>query len=101
MNKEYKQNIQFYFPLYLAKNIIFCRSFASFNNILFYFIDLFYIIDLILGFFRAFYNFDEILIRNSNDICKHYLNTWFFLDLIAFIPIFSIIKFNKSFESLA
>ena len=85
-----------YFPLYLAKNIIFCRSFASFNNILFYVIDLFYIIDLILGFFRAFYNFDEILIRNSNDICKHYLNTWFFLDLIAFIPIFSIIKFFEN-----
>ena len=82
-----------YFPLYLAKNMYFCRSYMSINNLLFHSIDIIYTIDLILGFFRAFYNFDEILVRNSNKICQHYLDTWFFLDLIASIPIFSIIKF--------
>ena len=66
-----------YFPLYLAKTMFFCRSVLNFNNILFHLIDIIYTIGLILGFFRAYYNFDEILVRNGNKICKSYLNTWF------------------------
>ena len=85
-----------YLPLYLAKNIIFCRSFLNFNNNLFYIIDFIYILDLILGFYRAYYNFDELLVRNSKEICKNYLSSWFFYDLIASIPIFSFIKFFQN-----
>ena len=85
--------ILIYLPLYLAKNIYFCSSFLNINNSVFYFIDLIYIFDIILGFYRAFYNFDELLIRNSNDIFKNYINTWFFCDLITSIPIFSIFNF--------
>ena len=82
-----------YFPLYLAKNISFSHSFYNYNNIMFYIIDFIYIMDFILGFFRAFYNFDELLIRNSSAIFKHYLKGWLIYDLITSVPVFTLIKF--------
>ena len=85
--------ILIYLPIYLAKNISFCHSFLNINNIIFYLIDLIYIIDVVISFFRAYYNFDEILIRKSNDICKHYLKTWLFFDLITSVPVFTLLKF--------
>ena len=38
-------------------------------------------------FFVAFYNFDEILKIDLKNIAKNYLDEWFILDLIAAIPI--------------
>ena len=83
--------ILLYFPLYLAKNNSINDSIFNFNNILFYFIDFIYLLDLVLEFFRAFYNFDEILIRDSHEIFKHYINSWFLFDLITSVPVFSLI----------
>ena len=85
--------ILIYLPLFIAENISFCHSFLNINNIIFYFIDFMFIIDVIISFFRAYYNFDEILVRKSNDMCIHYLKTWFFFDLITSVPVFSLIKF--------
>ena len=83
--------ILLYFPFYLAKNISFNDSIFNFNNILFYFIDFIYILDFVLEFFIAFYNFDEILVRDSYEIFKHYLNGWLLFDLITSVPVFSLI----------
>ena len=83
--------ILIYLPLYIAK-ISFCHSFLNVTNLLFYFIDIMYIFDVIIGFFRAYYNFDEILVRESNEICFHYLRTWFIFDLITSVPVFSLIN---------
>ena len=59
---------------------------------MFYIIDLFYILDFITGFFRAYYNFDEFLIKNQNKICKNYLNNWFVIDFLEAIPLYIILN---------
>ena len=79
-----------YLPLFLAFNFEFCRDRFSVNQLMFYLVDLFYILDLITGFFRAYYNFDEFLIRNRYKIFKNYLNNWFFIDFLEAIPLYII-----------
>ena len=49
-------------------------------------IDSFFIVDFFLGFFRAYFDFDEQLISNNKSIIIHYFKTWFVLDLISGIP---------------
>ena len=57
--------------------------------------DLIYILDLISGFFRAYYNFEEYLIKNNEDILLHYLKGWFFFDFLEAIPFYSIFSINE------
>ena len=78
-------------PFYLAINIDFCRNnsitlFTLINLI----IELLNLVDLFLGFFRAFYNWDEQLVHKHKIIIKQYLSSWFFYDLLASIPFFTI-----------
>ena len=84
--------ILFYLPIYLSKRLFFCQDLTNKNEIIFYFIDVIYIIDLILNFFRSYYNFDEILVKKNVQIFIHYFKTWLFLDIISSIPIYTIIK---------
>ena len=78
----------FYIPLFLGKKDIYCVIYNKFyfsylfNN----FIDIIFIIDLIISFFVAYYNFDEVLIFDLKLIASHYLQTWFYIDLISAIP---------------
>ena len=92
----------FYFPYYLAHDSFMEFSKFNFKNFLFNMIDLFYITDLIISFFRAYYNYEEILMQNYIDMSYHYFKSWFFLDLLAAIPFYSIIFFieknNKNIE---
>ncbi len=83
-----------YIPYFLGSNKIFCiNNKGYFLDI---FIDVIYIFDLILPFFVAFYNFDEILKTHFKDRCINYLTGWFFLDLIEAIPLRTIFKlFDK------
>ena len=60
----------FYLPLFLGYKNNYCRDNLSFESLFFYSIDFIYIIDLMTGFFRAYYNFEEFLIRNNIDIIK-------------------------------
>ena len=85
----------FYFSIYIAKKSDFCRNIYDFNEIMFYFIDIFYIIDLITEFFRAYYNFDEFLIKKNSDICKRYLKSWFITDFIEAIPLYIIFNISE------
>ena len=83
----------FYLPYYLAYYQNTCKdSLMSLKSLLFYSCDLIFIIDFISGFFRAYYNFEEILIRNNLDICLNYLTGWFFMDLCEAIPFYTIIN---------
>ena len=59
-------------------------------------IDIIYIIDLIINFFRAYHNFDERLIKITKKIFIRYIKTWFLLDLIEAIPYFSIFQLYES-----
>ena len=62
---------------------------------MFYIIDCFYIIDLIIGFFRSFYNYDEILIKTVPEMVCNYIKNWFLLDIFAAIPFSSIFFFEE------
>ena len=84
-----------YLPVFLGYKKYFCREFFSFDSILFYTFDFIYIIDLITGFFRGYYNFEENLIKNNVDICMNYLKGWFFIDLLEAIPLYTIFNLNE------
>lgn len=58
-----------------------------------------YMLDILLHFFIAYYNFEEILITNLKLIIYHYLSTWFALDIIVsfpFILVFLILDDSKA-----
>ena len=85
-----------YKPLYLVlnncdiKNTITTITFDNISNI---FIDILFIVDLIINFFKAYYNFDEQLITKTNKIFCHYIKGYFIVDFISAIPYYTIIKF--------
>ena len=64
----------------------------NFENITNIFIDLLFVCDLIINFFKSFYNFDEQLITKSEKIFLHYIKGYFIIDLISAIPYYSMIK---------
>ena len=93
----------YYLPIYISLHI---TSYSIYSNLIssfiFYIIDFIYIIDLITGFFRAYYNFEEVLIKRNVNICIYYLTGWFFLDLIEAIPFFTLLDKNmkKSIKNI-
>ena len=85
-----------YKPLYIVLNncdIQNTITSVSFNNISNLFIDILFICDLIINFFKSYYNFDEQLITKSYRIFLHYCKKFFIVDLISAIPFYTIIKF--------
>ena len=85
-----------YKPLYLVINNCDVKNTIttfSFNNISNLFIDVIFIFDLIINFFKSYYNFEEQLITKSNQIFFHYIKRFFIIDLISAIPYYTIIKF--------
>ena len=88
--------IELYFlPIYICLHITpFTIYYNIISSIIFYIIDFIYIIDLFTGFFRAFYDFEEILITKNSSICLNYLSGWFAFDLIEAIPFFTLLDKN-------
>ena len=77
-----------YIPIELAKNFCFCSSNNLLIKIINSFFDILFIIDLIIEFFREFYTKEEEkLIKNNLKIINNYIRGWFFMDLIAALPI--------------
>ena len=92
----------FVITINILKTECFCSSNnINFSDILFYFSDLLYISDLIISFFRCYYNFEYKIIKSNRLIIKNYLLGDFFLDLFEAIPFFSISKYiclnNKNY----
>ena len=87
----------FYFiviPYILSKDY-FIKNDNYFYKSILIIIDIIYIIDIIINFFRAYHKFDEHLIKNKKKIFAHYIKTWFIIDLIEAIPYFSLFQFYK------
>ena len=85
----------FYKPLKLVLNNCDVKGTITdknFDNIFNIFIDLIFIGDLIINFFKAYYNFDEQLVTKSEKIIINYLKGFFIVDFISGIPYYSIIK---------
>ena len=85
----------FYLPIFLGYKNNFCRDNSSFESIFFYGIDFVYFIDVITGFFRAYYNFEEFLIRNNIDIIINYLRGWFVFDFFEGIPFYTLLNIHE------
>ena len=82
-----------YTPLRLSKIAGFCTLPSNSIMYIYYCIDILYIIDLLLGFFRSYYNFQFIIINNKTRIFHHYIVTQFWLDFIEAFPAFSYIVY--------
>ena len=84
-------------PYYLANDLKKGKSknitFILVNN---YFLDVYYLLDVILSLFKAYYNFDEQLIKNSKLIVINYINSWFLTDFIEAIPFYSIFQIYEA-----
>lgn len=50
-------------------------------------IDIVFVLDIIFSFFSAYYNKVEVLVADRRSIVCGYLKSWFFIDLIAVLPI--------------
>ena len=89
--------ITFYeIPLYLAHNLNFCKSNKfSLNDTLNLINELMNVLDFIFGFFRAFYNWEEQLVKKNDIIAKKYLFGWCLFDIISAIPVYSLTKINE------
>ena len=83
----------FNIPLLMAKADCFCSDESKTNKILLYFIDILYIFDFCISFFRAYYNFKLKLIKKNRKIIFHYLKTDGVFDFLEAIPIFSLSKY--------
>ena len=85
-------------PFYLASTHDFCRkkkfTLISAFNITTEFL---YALDLFLGFFRAYYNWEEQLICRHRSIMKKYLAGWFIFDFISAFPIYIFNKLSEPF----
>ena len=92
-----------FFPLSIAHNRDIRNKDSIIKEIIHYLIDLIYICDLIISFFRGFYNYEMDIIKNNKKIVSNYLKKDFTSDLLEAIPIFSMIrifiKYNNNIYS--
>ena len=81
-----------FIPLHLTERKYFCKEekniYVSFQFIT----EILFIIDLVISFFRSYYNYEYKKITLTNKIIKHYLKHGFFLDFISAFPSFTINK---------
>ena len=81
-------------PLNIAKSHCFCEKNESlFNHVIIYFIDIIYILDLFISFFRDFYDYEYKIVNSIKEIFFNNLKNGFILDLIEAVPFKSISKF--------
>ena len=80
-----------YSPIEMGLSKCFCS--LKFENSVIYTelgIDLLFILDLIINFFKAYYNSESKLIKNNSLIAINYLKTWFIFDLLEAMPFLTI-----------
>ena len=65
----------------------------DYEIVLNFIVEIFYLIDFIIGFFMAYYNNDEVLITKLEFIILNYLETWCFFDFLIAIPFDAILYF--------
>ena len=82
-----------YTPFRLSIINGFCDQPNNFIMYIYYCIDILYIVDMLLGFVRSYYNFQFEIINNKKRIVKHYIVTQFWFDFFEAIPVFSFILY--------
>ena len=87
-----------YLPYFLAFSLGNCKfPISSPTYIINIIIEFIYLIDLFTGFFRAYYNFEEVLIIKKRYMSLNYLGNSFIFDLIEAIPFFMIFNNTKDY----
>ena len=89
-----------FLPLNLARNKDIRNQEPLLEEICYYFVDLLFLLDVLISFFRGYYNYEMQIIFNNKKIINHYLKRFFISDLLESIPIYSIVKIliNKKYE---
>ena len=83
-------------PLYLAMSTNFCKPKKfSFNDTINVISECMNMLDFFFGFFRAYYNWEEQLIKKNDKIAKKYLFGWCLFDVISAIPLYSLFKISE------
>ena len=80
----------FFSPLYIAKSKCFCTYIPTSIEYILFLNEFINIIDIFISFFRAYYNFEFILVKKTEKIVIHYLKKYFFIDLLTAIPFYTI-----------
>ena len=89
-----------YVPIYIALSKCFCSYMPQPIEYILLFYELLNIIDIIISFFRAYYNFEFFLEKQNSKIICHYLKKYFFLDLLSAIPFFTISYYFCNFYKI-
>ena len=79
-------------PFHFAFSIHKIPSLLSKISIMDFITDYFFFCDLFIGFFTAYYNFDDQLVTNNKLIIKNYLKGYFIINIIGGIPLNSIFR---------
>ena len=95
-NKKIYQIVRLYLMCF---DIYKHSSFSSWYSILDVIIDIFFLFDVFLGFFTAYYDFEEQLITRLHPIAMNYLTGWFFCDLLSGFPFNSLFILTSSKSS--
>ena len=84
-----------FIPLRIAKNEDMRGSNTLFDEIIIYLIDVIYFMDIIIFFFKGYFNHEMEIIRNNKKIIIHYLLGDFFMDILEAFPLNYIIYICK------
>jgi len=83
----------FIVPFLLSNNYFIKHDNSSLNHYLII-IDIFYMLDCLINFFKAYKKFDEHIVMRKRKIICHYFKTWFVADFLQAIPFYTIFMFN-------
>lgn len=78
--------VLFYVAIFYPYNFAFAYELSPLFNYSQIFVDLIFVVDIILNFFTAYYNLEGEPIDSLKKIAIKYLKFWFWLDLLSIIP---------------
>ena len=82
----------FFIPLNLAERKFLCKEEKNIYIIFQYFTEILFLIDIVVSFFRSYYNYEYKKVTITSQIFKHYLTKGFILDFFAGFPSYSIYR---------
>ena len=81
----------YYVPFKISYYKNYCININILDKIIFTFIDVVFIFDLITGFYRGYYNTELKLINDIKMIVNNYISNLFLYDLISALPTLSFL----------
>ena len=65
-----------------------------------YIFDTIFFIDIILSFFAAYVDNEDIVVKNRKKIVINYLKTWFIIDLVSVLPVSYLMPANNPSQNI-